>query len=229
MTKQTKWPTHVVAATWPPHRVARRVTAWQRRADWLPGARHHNTTAWRAKNSTDADVSTTMLDALSQGLWSGEGGAFHSARLLPSHTTHTSSQPAGRGGAALLKYKYIHVYIYIYGGREGRRERANAHEHTNTHTRTHTNTHEHTHTNTRTHEHTNTHTRTHTNTSTTTVAVREDAPRANRANKGANKKARITMATTTPSTHPRTLRPWLRATSIYFHSLSINRHLGGVC
>ena len=23
MTKQTKWPTHVVAATWPPHRVAK--------------------------------------------------------------------------------------------------------------------------------------------------------------------------------------------------------------
>ena len=162
MTKQTKWPTHVVAATWPPHRVARRVTAWQRRADWLPGAHHHNTTAWRAKNSTDADVSTTTLDALSQGLWSGEGGAFHSARLLTSHTTHTSSQPAGWGGAALLKYKYIHVYIYIWreGGTEGGSERTRTHEHkhTNTHehTRTHTNTH------TRTHEHTNTHT--HTNT-----------------------------------------------------------------
>ena len=93
VTKQTKWPTHVVAATWPPHRVARRVTAWQRGADWLPGARHHNTTAWRAKYGTHADVSTTTLDALSQRLWSGEGGAFHSARPLTSHTTHTHSRP----------------------------------------------------------------------------------------------------------------------------------------
>ena len=40
-------------------RVARRVTAWQRRADWLPGARHHRTGAWPAKNSTPADVSVT--------------------------------------------------------------------------------------------------------------------------------------------------------------------------
>ena len=79
VTKQTKWPTHVDAATWRPHRVARRVTAWQRRADWLRGARHHNTTAWRAKYSTAADVSTTTLATLSQGLWSGEGGTFHSA------------------------------------------------------------------------------------------------------------------------------------------------------
>ena len=99
----------MVAATWWPHRIAGRVTAWQRRADWLRRARHRSTTAWRAKKSTDADVSTTTLDALSQGQWSGEGGAFHSARLLTSHTHHQQpdSQPAGRGGAALLKYKYI--------------------------------------------------------------------------------------------------------------------------
>ena len=159
MTKQTKWPTHVVAATWRPHRVARRVTAWQQRADWLPGARHHNMTAWRAKYGTDADVSTTTLAALSQGLWSGEGGAFHSARLLTSHTTHTTpptphhphhTTAAGRGGAALLKYKYIHVYIYMEGGREGG-------ERTHTNTRTHMNTHEHTQTHTNTHKHTRTH------------------------------------------------------------------------
>ena len=103
MTKQTKWPTHMVAATWQPHRVARPITAWQRCADWLRRARHHNTTAWRAKYSTAADVSTTTLAALSQGLWSGEGGAFHSASA--------DVTPAGRGGAALLKYKYIYIYI----------------------------------------------------------------------------------------------------------------------
>ena len=118
VTKQTKWPTHVAAATWPPHRVARRVTAWQRRADWLPGARHHRTGAWRAKNSKRADVSVTTPAALSQGLWRGERGAFHSAGLLTSHThshTHTATHTqthTHRDVAPYLKYKYIYIYIY---------------------------------------------------------------------------------------------------------------------
>ena len=121
MTKQTKWPTHVAAATWPPHRVARRVTAWQRRADWLPGARHHRTGAWRAKNSKRADVSVTTPAALSQGLWRGEGGAFHSAGLLTSHThshththTHSHTHTHTHTHRDVPPYSNINIYIYIY-------------------------------------------------------------------------------------------------------------------
>ena len=59
VTKQTKWPTHVDAATWPRIRVARRVTAWQPGADWLRAARHHRTGRWMPKYGTHADVSVT--------------------------------------------------------------------------------------------------------------------------------------------------------------------------
>ena len=66
--KQTKWPTHVDAATWPRIRVARRVTPWQPGADWLRPARHHRGGRGEVKIAAWADVS----------VWRGEGGAFHS-------------------------------------------------------------------------------------------------------------------------------------------------------
>ena len=93
VTKQTKWPTHVVAATWPPHRVARRVTAWQRRADWLRRARHHHTRSWRAKYGTHADVSTTTLATLAPVKLGGYGVArgvlFIAPTRTPADVTHT--------------------------------------------------------------------------------------------------------------------------------------------
>ena len=54
MTKQTKWPTHVDAATWPCIRVARRVTPWQPGADW-----QHRGGRGELKIAAWADVSVT--------------------------------------------------------------------------------------------------------------------------------------------------------------------------
>ena len=89
VTKQTKWPTHVAAATWPPRRVARRVTAWQWRADWLRAARHHRAGAWLTKNSTKADVSVTTPATRARVKLGGYGVARGVLSIAPACWRHT--------------------------------------------------------------------------------------------------------------------------------------------
>ena len=79
VTKQTKWPTHVDAATWPRIRVARRVTAWQPGADWPRPTRHHRGGRSELKIPAWADVSVTTPGErarLKPGAMARRGGCF---------------------------------------------------------------------------------------------------------------------------------------------------------